>query len=349
MWCRARRRIPLANKLRRNLPAKLAYHMIRWRNVMWGMFFFQLSRRKPAKVKQLILGGVQMALGPDYDVATHFTPRYNPWDQRLCLVPDGDLFKAIREQRASVVTNEIDTFTQNGIRLKDGSELAADIIVTATGLVLQVLGGLEVSVDGRAIDFAKTLNYKGMMYSDVPNMASAFGYTNASWTLKCDLTCEYVCRLINYMDRHDYRQCMPHNDDPTIDRTAIARFLVGLCAALGREDAEARLEAAVAALPELRARHRLLAVRQDRRRRDAIFLIASPRSSKPCGWQAAAQDQSRVRAQWRRRPARTGRDNHRPRRERAGEYSRPGSLHRDRRRRTGRTILRRSGPGISGV
>ena len=109
MWCRARRRIRVANKLRRNLPSKLAYHLIRWRNVLWGMYFFQLSRRKPARVKQLILGGVRMALGPDYDIATHFTPRYNPWDQRLCLVPDGDLFKAIKENRASVVTKEIDT------------------------------------------------------------------------------------------------------------------------------------------------------------------------------------------------------------------------------------------------
>jgi monooxygenase len=218
---------PLANKLRRNLPTKLAYHLIRWRNVFWGMFFFQLSRRKPAKVKRLILRGVKAALGPDYDVDTHFTPRYNPWDQRLCLVPDGDLFNAIREQRAAVVTNEIDTFTKNGIRLKDGSELAADIIVTATGLVLQVLGGMEVAVDGRMIDFAHTLNYKGMMYSDVPNLASSFGYTNASWTLKCDLTCEYVCRLINYMDRHGYKQCMPHNVDPTITELPSLDFSSG--------------------------------------------------------------------------------------------------------------------------
>jgi monooxygenase len=207
----------LANRLRRNLPASIAYQLIRWRNVLLGMYFFQLSRRKPARVKQWILGGVRMALGPDYDVATHFTPRYNPWDQRLCLVPDGDLFKAIRENRASVVTKEIDTFTKGGVRLADGSELEADIVITATGLVLQVLGGVEVSVDGRAIDFAKELTYKGMMYADVPNLASAFGYTNASWTLKCDLTCEYVCRLINYMDRHNYRQCMPHNGDPTIE------------------------------------------------------------------------------------------------------------------------------------
>ena len=217
----------LANKLRRNLPAKLAYHLIRWRNVLFGMYFFQLSRRRPARVKQLILGGVRMALGPDYDIATHFTPRYNPWDQRLCLVPDGDLFKAIRDQRASVVTSEIDSFTRNGIRLKDGSELEADIIVTATGLNLQVMGGTEVSVDGRTVDFARALNYKGMMYSDIPNLASAFGYTNASWTLKCDLTCEYVCRLINYMDRHGYRQCMPHNVDPTITELPSLDFSSG--------------------------------------------------------------------------------------------------------------------------
>jgi monooxygenase len=218
---------PLANKLRRNLPASLAYHLIRWRNVLFGMYFFQLSRRKPARVKELILNGVRMALGPDYDIATHFTPRYNPWDQRLCLVPDGDLFEAIRESRASVVTKEIDTFTENGIRLRDGSELKADIVITATGLVLQTLGGMEVSVDGRAIDFSKELLYKGMMYSDVPNLASAFGYTNASWTLKCDLTCEYVCRLINYMDRHNYRQCMPHNDDPTLQALPHLEFSSG--------------------------------------------------------------------------------------------------------------------------
>jgi monooxygenase len=218
---------PVANKLRARLPTKLAYHVIRWRNVLWGMYFFRLSRRQPERVKQLILGGVKMALGADYDIGTHFTPRYNPWDQRLCLVPDGDLFKAIREKRASVVTSQIDTFTPKGIRLKDGSELAADIIVTATGLNIQVLGGLEVSVDGRIVDFARALNYKGMMYSDVPNMASAFGYTNASWTLKCDLTCEYVCRLINYMDRRGYKQCMPHNLDPTITELPSLDFSSG--------------------------------------------------------------------------------------------------------------------------
>ena len=142
-------------------------------------------------------------------------------------MPDGDLFKSIRDKRASVVTNEIDTFTKGGIKLRDGSELEADIIVTATGLNLQVLGGLEVSVDGRTVDFARTLNYKGMMYSDIPNMASAFGYTNASWTLKCDLTCEYVCRLINYMDRNGYKQCMPHNVDPDVTELPSLDFSSG--------------------------------------------------------------------------------------------------------------------------
>ncbi|MFH0299416.1 NAD(P)/FAD-dependent oxidoreductase [Bradyrhizobium sp. 31Argb] len=217
----------LANKLRRNLSAKLAYHLIRWRNVLLGMYFFQLCRRKPERAKELILGGIKMALGPDYDIGTHFTPRYNPWEQRLCLVPDGDLFKSIREKRASVVTSRIDTFTRNGIRLEDGSELPAHIIITATGLILQVLGGVEVSVDGRKVDFANTLSYKGMMYSDVPNLAATLGYTNASWTLKCDLTCEYACRLINYMDRHGFRQCVAHNLDPSIEALPALDFSSG--------------------------------------------------------------------------------------------------------------------------
>jgi monooxygenase len=216
----------LAIKLRKRFGEHVAYHLIRWRNVLLGMYFFQLARRKPARVKKLILGGVRMALGPDYDLA-HFNPRYNPWDQRLCLIPDGDLFNSIRDKRASVVTSEIDRFTEGGIRLSDGSELEADIIVTATGLVLQVLGGMEVAVDGRTVDFAKTLNYKGMMYSDVPNLASAFGYTNASWTLKCDLTCEYVCRLLNYMDRHGYKRCLPHNVDPSVAELPALEFSSG--------------------------------------------------------------------------------------------------------------------------
>lgn len=218
---------PLAIKLREKLSPKLAYHAIRWRNVLFGMYFFRLCRRDPERAKKMILGGVRMAMGPDYDVTTHFTPRYDPWTQRLCLVPDGDLFKAIKDGRASVATDTIETFTPSGIRLSSGEEIAADIIVTATGLNLQVLGGLEVDVDGVRVDFAKTMNYKGMMYSDVPNMASSFGYTNASWTLKCDLTCEYVCRLINYMDRRGYKQCVPRNADASITEMPSLDFTSG--------------------------------------------------------------------------------------------------------------------------
>ena len=202
----------LANWLRRNLPAKLAYAITRWHHVLFGMYFFNLARKKPQKVKQYLIKMVEDELGPDYDVGTHFTPRYNPWDQRLCLVPDSDLFQSIRDGRASVVTDTIERFTPRGIALKSGKELEADIIVTATGLKLVNLGEMQVSVDGKPVNMSRTMSYKGMMYSDVPNLASAFGYTNASWTLKCDLTCEYVARLLNHMDRHGYKQATPRRD-----------------------------------------------------------------------------------------------------------------------------------------
>jgi monooxygenase len=206
----------IANGLRRVLPTKLAYLLTRWKNVLFGMLFFQLSRRRPEMIKKLILRGARKALGPDYDIGTHFTPRYNPWDQRLCLVPNGDLFEAIKGGKVDVVTDQIETFTPQGIALRSGKQLDADLIVTATGLNLQLLGGVQVSVDGRAVELAKTLNYKGMMFSDVPNLASSFGYTNASWTLKCDLTCEYVCRLLNHMQKHGWQQCTPRNVDPAL-------------------------------------------------------------------------------------------------------------------------------------
>jgi monooxygenase len=206
----------IANFLRRVLPAKLAYGIVRWKNVLMGMLIFWLCRHRPEVIKRMIRKGVKSELPPGYDVNTHFTPRYNPWDQRLCLVPDADLFQAIREGRASVVTDHIETFTEKGLKLKSGAELEADLIVTATGLNLIALGGMQVAVDGRNVDLAKTLSYKGMMLSGVPNLAIALGYTNASWTLKCDLTCEYVCRLINFMDRNGYRQCTPRNNDPSI-------------------------------------------------------------------------------------------------------------------------------------
>ncbi len=217
----------LANKLRRRLPLKLAYWATRWRNVLLGMYFYQMCKRKPDKVKSLLLGGVRQMLGPDYDIDTHFTPRYNPWDQRLCLVPDADFFRAIRRGKVSLVTDHIESFTETGLKLKSGAELAADLIVTATGLVLVPLGKAKLSVDGRAVDPAKTFIYKGMMYSDVPNLASVFGYTNASWTLKADLVCEYVCRLINHMDRRGYRQCTPRNGDPTLAEEPWVNFSSG--------------------------------------------------------------------------------------------------------------------------
>ncbi|MGY4828993.1 flavin-containing monooxygenase [Sphaerotilaceae bacterium SBD11-9] len=206
----------IANWLRRKLPAKAAYAITRWKNVLRGMYVYRLCKRRPDYIKGLIVKGVQAALGPGHDVARHFTPRYKPWDQRLCLVPDGDLFAAIRSGRASVVTDEIESFTERGLRLRSGAEIEADLVVTATGLKLNVLGDLQLQVDGQAVDLSQTLAYKGMMFEGVPNLASAFGYTNASWTLKCDLTCEYVCRLLKHMARHGYRQCTPHNSDPSV-------------------------------------------------------------------------------------------------------------------------------------
>ncbi len=206
----------MANWLRRHFPAMVAYGITRWKRVLLQQYFFNLCRRKPAYAKKLILGGVRACLGPDYDVARHFTPRYNPWEQRMCLVPDADLFTAIRSRKASVVTDQIETFTEKGLRLKSGAELEADLIVTATGLDLEILSGVRITVDGNTIDPAKTFNYKGLMYSGVPNLASSFGYTNASWTLKCDLTCEYVCRLLNHMKKHGYAQCTPRLNDPSI-------------------------------------------------------------------------------------------------------------------------------------
>src|SRR5579859_4624258 len=217
----------LANRMRSRLPPKVAYGIARWKNVALGMLFFSLSKRSPARVKKLLLRGVKTQLGPDYDVEKHFTPRYNPWDQRMCLVPDGDLFRAIRKGRASVVTDHIETFTERGIKLRSGQELEADLIVTATGLNLVVLGDVQFTVDGRPVDLSKTMNYKGMMFSDVPNLASAFGYTNASWTLKCDLTCAYVCRLLNHLEKTGQRRCTPRKTDPSIAEEPFADFSSG--------------------------------------------------------------------------------------------------------------------------
>jgi cation diffusion facilitator CzcD-associated flavoprotein CzcO len=213
--------------MRRRLPLGASYVVTRWKNVLMGMYFYQMCKRKPEKVKNLLLGYVAKMLGSDYDIERHFTPRYNPWDQRLCLVPDADFFRAIRQGKVTVVTDHIETFTETGIRLKSGAELAADMVVTATGLVLVPVGGAKLTVDGQPVDLAKRFIYKGMMYSDVPNLASVFGYTNASWTLKADLVCEYVCRLLNHMDRNGYRVCTPHNGDATLQEEPWVNFSSG--------------------------------------------------------------------------------------------------------------------------
>ncbi|MDQ0464534.1 cation diffusion facilitator CzcD-associated flavoprotein CzcO [Caulobacter ginsengisoli] len=203
----------IANRLRKWLPEGLAYAITRWKNTTLGTYFYRQTRAKPQKTKEMILKGVRAALGPDYDVDKHFTPSYNPWDQRLCLVPDADLFAAINSGKAEVVTDHIDRFTKTGLKLKSGQELPADIIVTATGLNMLALGGMTYSVDGEAVQFPKTWTYKGMMYSDVPNLVSTFGYINASWTLRADLTAEYVCRLLNHMDEKGATRVTPRLRD----------------------------------------------------------------------------------------------------------------------------------------
>ncbi len=218
---------PIANRLRRLLPAATAYSIVRWKNVLLQLFSYQLSRRRPELMKKVLRRGVQRALPAGYDVDTHFKPRYNPWDQRLCLVPDGDLFETIGSGRASVVTDQIDTFTEKGIRLQSGAELEADLVVTATGLNLLVFGGVQLSVDGQDVDLSQTMAYRGLMLSGVPNFAFATGYTNASWTLKADLTSEYVCRLLNHMDAQGHRQCVPERTDPSVREEPFLDFQAG--------------------------------------------------------------------------------------------------------------------------
>ena len=218
---------PLANRLRRVLPEPSVYSIVRWKNVLLQSFVYQLSRRRPEAIKRLIRRGVQRSLPPDYDIDKHFKPRYEPWDQRLCLAPDGDLFKAIRAGRATVVTDSVECFTEHSIKLSSGAELAADVIVTATGLNLLFLGGMELCVDGREVDLPETMAYKGMMLGGVPNCAFTVGYTNASWTLKADLTSEYVCRLLAHMDAHGYRISVPELTDPAVTAEPLLDFSSG--------------------------------------------------------------------------------------------------------------------------
>jgi len=200
---------PIADWLRARLPQKLAYAIVRWKNALQAIAIFNLSRRRPEMMKSMLRKDAIRRLPEGYAVDTHFAPTYNPWDQRMCLVPDGDLFTAIGEGRASVVTDQIETFTETGIRLQSGAELEADIVVSATGLNLLAIGGMQLEVDGRIVDLSNTVSYKGMMLSGVPNFAWTIGYTNASWTLKADLVAEYVCRLLKHMDTAGYASVTP--------------------------------------------------------------------------------------------------------------------------------------------
>jgi monooxygenase len=216
---------PIANGLRRVLPHRAVYSIVRWKNVLLQTAVYQLARRRPNAIKRMVRRGLERALPADFDIDTHFTPRYDPWDQRLCLVPDGDLFEALSDGSASIVTDRIETFTEEGIQLESGRELEADVIVTATGLNLLFLGGMELVVDGEVVDVSRKMAYRGMMLSGVPNFVFTSGYTNASWTLKADLVSEYACRLLAHMDAHGHRKCVPEVDgsveeQPLLDFTA---------------------------------------------------------------------------------------------------------------------------------
>ncbi|MGO9977148.1 MAG: flavin-containing monooxygenase [Solirubrobacteraceae bacterium] len=218
---------PIANALARRLPAGVAYAITRRKNIWLQRNVYRLSQTRPRLMRCLLRKGATRALPEGYDVDRHFNPTYKPWDQRLCIVPDGDLFAAISEGRASIVTDRIDTFTESGIRLASGEELAADVIVTATGLELLAFGAIELSVDGDAIVLPDTLVYKSVMLSGVPNFAFAVGYTNASWTLKVDLVCDYICRLISWMQRHGYDTAVPVNSDASMPTRPLLDFSAG--------------------------------------------------------------------------------------------------------------------------
>jgi len=221
----ARDRIAIA--LQQRLPARLAYSLVRAKNVALQWVSYRVSRRFPEFMRRFFRKGAAANLPAGYDVDTHFNPDYDPWDQRVCLVPDGDLFESIRSGRAEIVTDRIETFTEGGIRLASGRELEADIIVTATGLQMLFFGDIDVVVDGREIDLAKSVAYKGMMLAGIPNFSFAVGYTNASWTLKCDLVSKYVCRLINHMDEHGYAYCNPRPPGPDVDLVPVVDLKAG--------------------------------------------------------------------------------------------------------------------------
>jgi cation diffusion facilitator CzcD-associated flavoprotein CzcO len=213
--------------LRKFLPIKLTYFLIRWKNILWQSYTFFLARKFPNKIKQGILDLLKNELGSDFDIKKHFTPSYKPWDQRMCLVPDSDLFSAIKKSKASVVTDKVKEFISDGILLESGERITADIIVTATGIELNSLNDINVTVDNAKINAHERLTYKGMMLSGVPNFALSFGYVNASWTLRADLTCEYVCRLINLMDKKGVACCVPIDDPSAYGNDDLIDFTSG--------------------------------------------------------------------------------------------------------------------------
>jgi monooxygenase len=225
----------IADFLRKKLSAKSAYRVTRWKNIGLGAFFYRLARRSPAAARRRIMDGVREYLGADYDVDKHFGPRYGVWDQRVCIVPDGDLFEALKAGRAEVVTDVIERFTKTGIHLSSGRELEADLIVTATGLEMQLLGGVSVSVDGKPFELGNSLSYKGCMFTDLPNVAYSFGYFNASWTLKADLIAQYVCRLLGTLESQGASYCVPRQNDPEQGEEPFVHFSSGYVQrALGR-------------------------------------------------------------------------------------------------------------------
>ncbi|MGI1680104.1 MAG: NAD(P)/FAD-dependent oxidoreductase [Cellvibrionaceae bacterium] len=220
----------VANFLRKFLPEKLAYKITRWKNIAFQQFFYRRARKNPEKVKQMILSGIRQELGSGYDVEKDFTPDYKPWDQRLCLVPNADLFKSIRSGKANIVTNKILRFVKNGVELQSGEVLDADIVVSATGLDMVMMGGANIFVDDEPVDFSKVFTYKGMMFSGVPNLMSTFGYINASWTLRADLNSQYLCRLLEYMEKHKFQTCTPElreNEKEMVSRPWIDDFSPG--------------------------------------------------------------------------------------------------------------------------
>jgi monooxygenase len=217
---------PAAAWLRDHLPDRAASFLTRWKSVLVTSAFYQLSRRRPDYVRRLVRKGVASQLPDDFDVDTHFRPAYDPWDQRMCFVPDGDLFKAIRRGDVDVVTDHIDRFTQTGLRLASGRDVEADVVVTATGLQLLAFGGIALDVDGSDVHVPGTMSYQGMLLSGVPNFAYVVGYTNASWTLKADLVSEYVCRLLGFMRARGHDTVVPERD-PSVAEEPFMDFSSG--------------------------------------------------------------------------------------------------------------------------